>query len=102
MAGEVTIAREQGAGSLNARNAVTNSTRRLKGWNDTYAPKNQKVKVADWLRDNKFHVSEDNADDMGDMTYADVKRQGVESLGWLDTFLRDAIYDGMNSLKRKR
>ncbi|MGM9687124.1 MAG: hypothetical protein ACI3YI_13020 [Bacteroidaceae bacterium] len=88
----------------NPRNAVmANSLRsRLRGWRDTYAPKNQSVKVVDWLRENKFHVSEDEANDMGNMTFADVKREGIESLGWLDTFLRDAVYDGANSLTRKR
>lgn len=97
---EVSLVRESKVTPVNA--VRRNSSRsRLKDWKDTYAPKNQKVKVVDWLKENKFHVDEDNANDMGDMTFADVKRTGIQSLGWLDTFLRDAIYDGMNSLKRK-
>lgn len=101
MAKETIVARESTVSPLNAVRA--NSSRsRLRGWQDTYAPKNQKVKVSDWLKENKFHINDTEANDMGDMTFADVKRQGIESLGWLDTFLRDAIYDGMNSLSRNR
>lgn len=101
MAAEVAIAREGTVSPLNVER--TNSSRkRLRGWQETYAPKNQRVRVVDWLKENKFHVSDDNANDLGGMTFADVKRQGVENMGWLDTFLRDAIYDGVNSLTRNK
>ena len=90
--------------SVNSLNAVRTSSSRLKlrGWENTYAPKSQKVKLADWLKENKFNISEDDALDLGGMTFADVKRNGGDDLRWLDTFLRDAIYDGMNSLTRNR
>ena len=100
MAGELTIARERGVSSLNARNALTNSTRRLQGWNNTYAPKNKKVKVLDWLRDNDFHVGETEEDLIGGQTFGEYRFDRDHDA--LDTFIRDAIYDGANSLKRKR
>lgn len=101
MAKESVVARESSVSPLNAVRA--NSSRsRLRDWQDTYAPKSQKVKVVDWLKENNFRVSESDTLDMGDMTFADVKRQGIDSLRWIDTFLRDAIYDGMNSLTKNR
>lgn len=100
MAKETTVARESGVSSLNTRNAQTNSTRRLKGWNNTYAPKNKSVKVLDWLKDNDFHTGQTEEDMIGNKTFKEYKFDYSHDA--LDTFIRDAIYDGLQSLKRKR
>lgn len=100
MAKEITIARESGAISINNAVKSTLSRSRLKGWNNTYAPKNQKVKVLDWLKDNDFHTDEHEKDVLGDMTFRDVLR-GADYDN-LDTLERDAVYVGASSLKRKR
>ena len=93
-------AKGQGINKSNARNSVNNSTRRLSGWNTTYAPKNKSVKVLDWLRDNNFHVFEREKDLIGNQTFGNYRFDGAHDA--LDTFIRDAIYDGVQSLKRKR
>lgn len=100
MAKESTVARESRVNQLNEVSRV--STRRLiKGWASTYAPKSQSVKVGDWLRENQFHVNDSELEGIGNTTFRDYGRER-DRFYYLDTFIRDAIDAGYDSIRRKR
>lgn len=87
-------------GGLRGSSAI-NKRKALEGWNTTNAPKNQSVKVVDWLRGNDFFVSKSENQTLGSATFRDVIKGRVDYSG-VETFIRDAIYDASNSLKRKK
>ena len=87
----------------------------LKGWNNTFVPKNLNVKVAEWLAENDF--SQEDVDNVYDnATFADFKTAivGKSERGfnivdtdkccafcntqYMDSFLRDAIFDALDAI----
>lgn len=99
MARESTVARESGAQPLNAVSRVL-TRRRISGWANTYAPKNLRVNVGDWLKENEFNVSDDDLAEIGTTTFKDYGSER-DRLYFLDTFLRDAVEEGFRSIKRR-
>ena len=103
MAKESTVARES---RVNPLNAVSSSGNRLSkrkvldGWRGVNQPKSKSVKVLNWLLENDLYVSGMDASALWGTTFNDIiKGRNYDSV---ETLLRDAIYDGANSLKRKR
>ena len=93
----------------------TSTNIELKGWNNTFVPKNLKVKVSAWLAENGLEEDAQNIDSTA--TFADFKqfiigtdkhglqivdceacqREYVEN-GYMDSFLRDVIFDALSAI----
>ena len=93
----------------------TSTKKQLKGWDNTYEPKNLKVNVRAWLAENDFR-QEDIECIEEDATFADFKtcicgksERGLNIIDtakcgqfcdsyYMDTFLRDAIFDAIDAI----
>lgn len=91
----------------------TSTNKELKGWRNIFAPKSLTVSVAEWLRENDLAEDADNIEEWA--TFADFKksiekvdRDGRYTLSnkyldyakdnYIDSFLRDVIYDGLRAI----
>lgn len=87
----------------------TSTSKAVKGWNNTFAPKSLNIKVSEWLAENDFSNEDVECVDE-DATFADFKEcldGGYVDLSkmnrlcdgdYMDTFLRDAIYDAIDAI----
>lgn len=93
----------------------TSTNKALARWRNTYAPKNLNVNVSAWLKENKFS-QQDIETVKKDATFADFKsciegksEHGLDIIdtermmdqfceGFMDSFLRDAIFDAINEI----
>ena len=96
----------------------TSTNKLIKGWNNTYAPKDFNVKVAEWLRENNCEDDANNFDK--NATFGDLKKflQGTNEYGqnivdvdaieleyvengYMDSFMRDIIFDAYFAIESK-
>ena len=93
----------------------TSTKKQLKGWDNTYEPKNLKINVRAWLAENDFR-QEDIECIEEDATFADFKtcidgknEHGMNIIDtnkmirfcdiyYIDSFLRDAIFDAIDAI----
>lgn len=94
----------------------TSTKTMVPGWFKTFVPKSLNVKVAEWLAENEFSENDINAISDG-TTFADFKSciegQSAAGLdivntdkcsrflksGYMDSFLRDAIFDAIRVIR---
>lgn len=96
----------------------TSTKKQINGWNGIYTPKNLKVNVCEWLRENG-HDEEDCNVIFDETTFGDLKgcvasvdKNGTRTLDWdklnnylltyyIDSYLRDVIFDALFSMDNK-
>ncbi len=91
----------------------TSTNKEVDGWRNIYAPKNLQVKVAEWLAENGLADDANNIEEwatfehfMQEIEYIDKdgrytlseKYEDLAKNNYIDSFLRDVIYDAILSI----
>lgn len=92
----------------------TSTKKEIKGWRNIYTPKNLKVKVSDWLKENGH--DDDDARVFEGVTFGEMKacvdhidEKGIRHINWdkfdslicyryMDSYLRDVTFDACFSI----
>ncbi|MBQ8938352.1 MAG: hypothetical protein IJ066_11665 [Bacteroidaceae bacterium] len=92
----------------------TSTNKELKCWKNTFAPKNENILIADWLRENDMAVDADKTE--GYVKFSDLRKYIVgqrggrniidcEAMGeimkddYIDSFLRDILFDALDAIE---
>lgn len=93
----------------------TSTNKELKGWRNTFVPKNEDVLIADWLRENDLAEDADKTEEY--VKFADLRKYIVEqrngrnvidceAMGeimkddYIDSFLRDILFDALDAIEK--
>jgi hypothetical protein len=93
----------------------TSTTKELEDWRNTFAPKNEDILIADWLRENGLAKDADKAEEyvkFSDLRKYIVKQSDERTViacgalgeimkdGYIDSFLRDILFDALDAIEK--
>lgn len=93
----------------------TSTNKELKGWRNTFAPKNENILIADWLRENDLTEDADKTEEY--VKFSDIRKYIVEqrdgrnvidceAMGeimkddYIDSCLRDILFDALDAIEK--
>lgn len=93
----------------------TSTNKELKGWRNTFVPKNENIFIAEWLLENGLAEDADKTEEH--VKFADLRKYIVEqrngrnvidceAMGeimkddYIDSFLRDILFDAHNAIEK--
>lgn len=93
----------------------TSTNKELKGWRNTFTPKNEDILIADWLRENGLAEDADKTEEY--VKFSDIRKYIVrqsngheaincEAMGeimkddYIDSFLRDILFDALDAIEK--